>query len=114
MIARWLISLGISLALTLLIELTVSVFSGMRKKAILVILLANILTNPPVVLTVLILKWHLTAHLLIWIFGLELLAFLAEGWIYRFWPEEFSHPWRFSFILNCLSFLLGNIIQIII
>ena len=111
MTAYWFRALGISLLLTLAIEGCAALAAGKRGRALVSVALANLLTNPPVVLAVLL--WRnaglpgegfLTA-------GLELLAVAAEALVYRSRREDFPHPWRFSLLLNVLSFGAGLFLQ---
>lgn len=113
MIRAWLLSLGISLALTLAIELAAAYLTGKRGRALAVVALVNTLTNPPVVLTVLLWQRHGLPGLPLLIAALELGAVLAEGGVYRLWREDFPHPWRFSLALNALSYALGVLLQAI-
>ena len=62
MIRPWLASLGISLALTLSIELTAAAAAGKRGRALAIVALANVLTNPVVVLSALLWRWYGLPH----------------------------------------------------
>ena len=112
------LSLGVSLALTLAIEVTAALVSGRRRKALLIVALVNVLTNPIVVLTVRAMPTlsHLHAGELRVLTAaiMEALAFFVEGLFYRDWKKFFPHPWRFSLIANGLSFLIGLIINLLI
>ena len=111
MSARWLLSLGVSLALTLLIEGGIAFLARRRGRALRVVLLVNLLTNPAVVFFVL---WGRSAgwpHMALWTALAELAAFAAEGAVYRSWREDFPHPWRFSLLLNGLSFGIGLLLS---
>ncbi len=114
MTRAWLTSLGISLALTLAIELAAALLAGKRGRALTVVALVNTLTNPVVVLTVLLWRRYGLPGLPLLIAALELAAVLTEGGIYRLWREEFPHPWRFSLILNALSYGLGVLLKFIL
>ena len=103
MIRPWLASLGVSLALTLAIELTAAVVA-----------LANVLTNPVVVLSALLWRRYGLPHRALLIAALELGAVLTEGAVYRPMRDDFPHPWRFSLLLNALSYALGELVQAII
>lgn len=108
-----LLSLALSLGLTLLLELAVALLFGQRKKALLLVALVNILTNPPVVL-ILNLVTMMTGNSLSWllIVALELAVVAVEGFIYqkgrllRKW-----NPWLFSMILNTISYLGGCLLS---
>lgn len=114
MIRPWLASLGISLALTLAIELTAAAAAGKRGRALAIVALANVLTNPVVVLSALLWRWYGLPHRALLIAALELGAVLTEGAVYRPMREDFPHPWRFSLLLNALSYALGELVQAII
>ena len=114
MTRAWLRSLGISLGLTLAVELAAARLAGKRGRALAVVVLVNVLTNPPVVLTVLLWRRCGLPHRMLLIAALELLAVLTEGAVYRGWREDFPHPWRFSLTLNVLSYGLGEILQAIL
>lgn len=111
MTEAWMKALGVSLLLTLAIECGAAWAAGKRGRALRTVALANLLTNPPAVLAVLL--WRnaglpgetfLTA-------GAELLAVAAEALVYRTRPGDFPHCWRFSFLLNLLSFGTGLLIR---
>ncbi len=112
------ISLGVSLALTLVIELVAALVSGKRRKALLIVALVNVLTNPIVVLTVravpALSRLHAGELRVLIIAIMEALAFSVEALLYREWKQFFPHPWRFSLIVNGLSFLIGLIINLLI
>ena len=112
------LSLGVSLVLTLAIEVTAAMVSGRRRKALLIVALVNILTNPIVVLTVRAIPTLSRLHageLKVLITAImEGLAFFVEALFYRDWKKFFPNPWRFSLIANGLSFLIGLIINLLI
>ena len=114
MTRAWLLSLGISLALTLAIELAAARIALRRGRALAVVALVNVLTNPPVVLTALLWQRYGLPGLPLLIAALELGAVLTEGGVYRLWREDFPHPWRFSLLLNALSFGLGELLKFIL
>ncbi len=109
-------SLIVSLALTLIIELTVSIIIGIRKKEdILVVICANICTNPVVVFTsncVLLLNNMFIYFIAVII--LELIAWIVEFIIFkkclRF--NKIS-PLLISILNNSISFGLGLVINYI-
>lgn len=97
---------GISLALTLILELTICYPAGMRTgKQVLLVILVNILTNPAAVL----LNWLGAPQL-----PIELAVFAAEAWIYWCFSRDdrwnISHPLLLSAIANGISWGCGIII----
>ena len=111
MIGACLRALGLSLLLTLGIELAFALLTGKRGRALAVTALVNVVTNPPVVLTVLLWRYYGLPALPAAIALLEALAILAEGAVYR---RAFSHPWRFSLGANLLSFGLGALLNLVL
>ena len=97
-----LLSLIISLAATLIIELALALLFKVRGKGLWAVVAVNLLTNPPLVLT-----WSFYPALLI---PMELTAVLIEGCCYRLFPKRFSKPFLFSFLFNLSSFLIGGIL----
>ena len=114
MTRAWLLSLGISLLLTEAMELSGALISGKRRTALLVVVLANLLTNPPVVLTVLLWRHYALPCPMGMIVLLEVLAVLVEALVYRLWRRDFPHPWRLSLILNLISYFTGALLQAIL
>ncbi len=97
-----LLSLGISLAATLLIELGLAFLFKIRGAGLAVVSAVNLLTNPPLVLI-----WNFFPILLI---PMELMAILIEGCCYRLFPKYFLKPFLFSLLCNVTSFLIGGIL----
>lgn len=101
----------VNLAMVFLIELipgAIMCRRDPRKTA--TIALANVITNPPVVLismfiTVFFGEWIIWATVII-----EILAVLIEGAIYRKF-EVFKRAYLVSFVLNLASYTAGEIIQ---
>ena len=105
-------TLLISLTLTLILELAFCLVLRVRgKHALTMVVLVNVLTNPPVVLlnTILSRKTELP-HVLI-VFILELAAILIEGIYYKHYADEIKRPFLFSLGANAFSFLTGLILQ---
>lgn len=99
------LSLGISLAATLLIETGIAWLCKKRGSALLTVVAVNLLTNP-----VLVLLWHLTAHHPLIFGGMEALAVLIEGCCYRLFPRKFQKPFWFSLLCNAVSCIIGGIL----
>ena len=105
------------LIITIIVEVFIAYLLKVRdKKDYLNIILVNIITNPLVVLfPYLIYLYHgLTARYLSLII-LELFAFLTEGYIYhKVLKYQKINGFILSLILNLSSYILGDIINIII
>lgn len=107
---------GISLILTLLVELIVAfLFQWRRHKLILLVILVNLLTNPPAVLLSWLGRLYLPPSFLVPIqLFVELLVIMTEAFIYcRFsrapgWPDKQTlRPIRLAVVSNMCSWLLG-------
>lgn len=98
-----LLSLGISLAATLIIELGLALLLKVRGAGLWVAAAVNLLTNP-----VLVLIWNFFPPLL---FPMELMAVLIEGCCYRLFPAHFKKPFLFSLLLNVVSCSIGFIMN---
>ena len=99
---------GISLGLTLLIELPVGFAMGMRgKKHILLMILVNILTTPAAVL----LCWLGVAQI-----PVEIAVFLVEAGIYYWFSKDegftIKHPILLALFANLISWTSGILIQL--
>ena len=98
---------GISLGLTLLLELPVGYLLGLRgRKNLLLAVLVNVLTNPAAVL----LSYVGVPQL-----PVELVVFAVEGWIYLDFSRtngwNIPHPLRLAIVCNLVSWLTGMLIQ---
>ena len=99
---------GISLGLTLLIELPIGFAMGMReKKHILLMILINVLTNPAAVL----LCWLGVAQI-----PVEIAVFLVEAGIYYWFSKDegftIKHPILLALFANLISWTSGILIQL--
>lgn len=90
---------AVSLALTLLIELPLAYAWGLRRRELVTVLAANVMTNPLAV------ALHLTGLPQL---PIELGVVLAEGFAYSLHFEK--RPWRLSLVSNGLSWGLGLIL----
>ena len=102
----------IALVLTILIELSVALIAGYRDhKTIKVIILAQIITNPIVVLISNL--CILYTALPVWAFHapLEIGALCAEWLIYRKYTNEIHHPFMFSLAANASSYIIGLVLS---
>ena len=111
------LSLAISLALTLVLEVAFflvvrSIKGKLDKKDLLLVVLVNILTNPALVLifrlTVLYTDANYVIHIIIL---LEIIATLTEGYIYKKHGDYFKLPYVFSIAANIFSFGSGLVLQ---
>ena len=105
-------TLLVSLALTLVLETLFCLAVGLRgTRNLTVIVLVNILTNPPVVLlnNILLKNTNLPRFLIITV--LELTAILVEALYYRSCGENIKHPFALSFGANTFSYFTALIIN---
>lgn len=94
---------GISLLLTLVIEIVIALIWGMRsKKRILLVILVNVLTNPVAVL----LCWLGIPQL-----PVELTVVLTEALVYKAPAWKIPHPVLFAIVCNTASWGTGILIQ---
>ena len=111
---HWLLNMfGTALLFTLLIELAVAVLYNIRsRQKLLLVVLVNILTNPPAVLLHWLGSLYLPALPDLWLqLGLELLVILAEALIYHSFStkkeSQLQHPVLLSLTANTCSWLAG-------
>lgn len=97
-----LLSLGVSLGATLLIEWGLAWLFKIRGRGLAIVTAVNLLTNPVVVLI-----WNFYPALLL---PMELGAVLVEGCCYRLFPQDFKKPFLFSLLCNLTSFLIGGLL----
>ena len=99
-------SLAASLALTLLLELGFALIWGVEARQLPRVALANVLTNPAVVLCHALARRFLPGVLLPATLALEACAVAAEGWLFA--RRGGIHlPWAFSLCANLFSFSIG-------
>lgn len=91
---------AISLGLTLLIELPIAYLWGLRKRALVTVLAANLMTNPLAV------ALHLMGIPQI---PIEIGVVLAEGAAYSLHFEK--RPWLLAVFSNAISWGIGLILQ---
>jgi hypothetical protein len=107
-----LIALAISLALTLVFEMSFFYIVGKRnKKDLLLVIMVNVLTNPVVVLLYWLAYFYTNWNTVIVLIPLEAFAVLTEGYYYRKYGQGFKRPFLFSFAANAFSFTLGFLVQ---
>lgn len=104
------------LLLTILIELIVALILSLReKKDIINVILVNIITNPIVVMTQILLYMNFGSNIeKIGIGILEILVVLVEGLIYRkVLRNNNINPFFLSLLLNASSFFIGELINML-
>lgn len=104
------------LLLTVIIELIVALVLSVRdKKDIINVILVNVLTNPIVVMTQMILYIKFGYNIeIIGIVILEILVVLVEGLIYKkVLIYDKINPILLSLLLNASSFFIGELINIL-
>ena len=105
-------SIGRSLLLTLVFEVSFFLLLAKKnKKDLLLLILVNILTNPALVLLYWLIVLYSNFNSFLSIIILELSAILVESFYYRRYGEEFHHPFIFSIAANTFSFGLGLLIK---
>ena len=115
MISALLTALGVSLALTLALETGLFFLIGKRnKKDFLLLLLANVLTNPTIVLIYWLVALYTEWNSFIIIIPLEVFAVLTEGRYYKKYGCDFKCPYLFSLVANIFSYGTGLLIQFFI
>ncbi|MBR4702862.1 MAG: hypothetical protein IKO91_03370 [Oscillospiraceae bacterium] len=111
----WLLaSLGVSLALTLVLELLFAFLWGLRGRDLILCILVNVLTNPPVVLCALLWRAYAPGPEWLPVPLLEAGAVLVEGLFYRRNGERVRRPFLFSLCANAFSYGLGLVFNALI
>ncbi len=103
------LALGGSLALTLVLESCYAVFWRVGKQDMLLVVLANLLTNPAVVLCHRGAMTMWPAGLAVVTLALELAAVGTEGYLYHT-RSSLKHPWFFSVGANAVSYGIGYLL----
>lgn len=98
--------LSVSLALTLVLESCYAVFWRVGKQELLLLILANLLTNPVVVLCHRAAAVLWPAGLAAVILVLELWAVGTEGYLYLT-RSSLKRPWMFALGANAVSYMIG-------
>ncbi|MCL2757502.1 MAG: hypothetical protein FWD43_05440 [Coriobacteriia bacterium] len=76
--------------------------------------MANILTNPAVVLLYWLAFYYTSWNKILVMIALELVAILVEWWYYKKYGEGFKRPFLFSVTANVISFTAGLLLQLIL
>lgn len=100
------LSLAGSLAMTLTLEPAFALAWRVKRQDLPAVALANLLTNPAVVLCHHAAAWYCPSRLAAATLVLELGAAALEGLVYAR-RSQIRHPWAFSLCANALSFLTG-------
>ncbi|MEG0875531.1 MAG: hypothetical protein RSF77_00140 [Oscillospiraceae bacterium] len=101
-------SLGISLVLTLFLEMSFCYLVGLRSgRDFILLILVNILTNPTVVLLHHLFSRFSGIEPWIFISALELAAIGIEGLCYRLASNSIKHPFLLSLGANGFSYFIG-------
>ena len=102
-----------ALALTVVIEAAFAFVLGVRTgRGQLIVLLANVITNPLLNAVLTVVSFYLSPAVYYWfLVPLEVVAVLAEGRIYQTTLRLKLNPYLLSFLLNAASFLFGTAIK---
>ena len=101
------------LILTIIIEVFVAYLFGYRKKDLVNIMLANIITNPIVVVVPVYfnIKYGILERNIV-LYILEILTVIVEGFIYnKYFNKRSMNTYKLSLILNIITYLAGEIIN---
>lgn len=101
------------LILTIIIEVLVAYLFGYRKKDLVNIMLANIITNPIVVVVPVYfnIKYGILERNIV-LYILEILTVIVEGFIYnKYFNKRSMNTYKLSLILNIITYLAGEIIN---
>lgn len=102
------LALAGSLMLTLLTELGFALLWGVGRRDLTLVALANVLTNPVVVLCYMAAASFIPGLLIPAVAVLELGAVAVEGWLFHT-RSDIRFPWAFSLCANLFSFSIGLI-----
>ncbi len=100
----------LSLLLTLVLELTFACFWGVKKQALFLLVFANVLTNPTVVLWN---HFYSADGYLISILLPETAAIIVEALLIKHLCKNISHPVLLAVCINMFSYSLGVILSYI-
>ena len=94
---------ALCLGLTLAIELPIAYFWGLRRRELVTVLIANVMTNPLAVVL------HLCG---IGQLPIELGVVIAEGIAYSLHFEK--RPWRLAVVSNAVSWGIGLLLNLVL
>ncbi len=113
-IKQLLLTFGLSLSLTLVLELPIALLFRMRGRDLLLFLLVNLLTNPAAVyLSLLLNSLCPGVPLLLLQLPIEAAVVGAEGLLYAKLARSLRLPWLFALTANVFSYGIGLLINII-
>ncbi len=105
----------LSLAATILLEVSFAFLYGIRdKKDLLLVVLVNFLTNPAVVFSYYMTKNFTNWNLVLTVLSLELCAILIEGTYFNKYGKSIANPFLFALLINIFSYGTGRIISAVI
>ena len=107
---QYAIKLLTALLLTEAIEVPVCMIFGIRKKQLLIVLLANLITNPLLNVIYGLSVLYMPAYSAAVLAGLEILAVLTEWRIYRVLTDA-KRPFITSLTANAVSFGIGLVLM---
>ena len=108
-------SLGVSLMLTIILEVGFFYLCGIReKKDIMLLVLVNILTNPLVVMIYFIILRYSDWNKIAVVIVLELLAVLTEGYYFKAYGKTLRRPMLLSLGTNMFSFCIGQALKLLL
>ena len=108
-------SLGISLILTLILEVCFLYICRIRdKKDRILLILVNILTNPLAVMSYVIVFRYSNMNPIAVVTVLELFAVLTEGHYYKAYSRTIRHPMLFSLGANLFSYSIGQLLNLLL
>ena len=116
-VAYFLQMFGVSLGLTLLLEIGIAFLLGLRrKKEVLLVILVNILTNPPTVLLYWLYRRYCEGASMPVQIVLELVVVIVEAWIYHSFAKEenwrIKRPILLAVVSNVVSWGTGLVVQL--
>ena len=106
-------ALVISLALTLILELSFSMLWGIRdRRDLRLAALVNVLTNPIVVFVYYYVRIRRLPLHYGWVtIAMEAFAVVTEALLYKKYARTLSRPWLFSLSANAFSYAAGELIN---
>ncbi len=106
-------NMGISLGLTIVLELMFSLVCRVRNRMdLLLVCLVNVITNPVVVFLYYLAAGSSVSVAVLAV--LEVLAVVVEAYFYKSYGEKISRPVLFALGANCFSFFIGKMIEVIL
>ena len=104
-------TLLISLGMTIVLELMFCLIFKLRGvNNFILVVLVNIITNPPVVLLNHLLKQNTRLSQVLIVVVLEIAAVLIEGLYYKRYAKDIKRPFSFSLGANAFSYFSGLLI----